>query len=152
MVTATVVATGVLLVGPALTTVSSFPPWWMVALTLGLCAATSSSLPPDPTRSSHDVAARLDVQDYLLHRLRGVLLAFCANHACRSLLVAAMQRYRCCHRIAACCSCTGLHPERVVYLCESPLLAAPRLPPIRPRAAPGAARAGGAAARPLTSV
>jgi len=77
MVTAIVVATGVLLVGPALTTVSPFPPWWMVALVLGLCAATSSSLPPDPTRPSHDVAARLDVQDYLLPIVfGGVLLAF----------------------------------------------------------------------------
>lgn len=77
MVTAIVVATGVLLVGPAVTAVNPFPPWWMVAVALGLSAATSSSLPPDPTRSLHDVAVRLDVQDYLLPVVfGGVLLAF----------------------------------------------------------------------------
>jgi hypothetical protein len=76
MVTAIVVASGVLLVGPAVT-VNPFPPWWMVAMALGVSAATSSSLPSDPPRTSHDVAARLDVQDYLLPVvLGGVLLAF----------------------------------------------------------------------------
>jgi len=76
MVTAIVVASGVLLVGPAVT-VNPFPPWWMVAMALGVSAATSSSLPSDPARTSHDVAARLDVQDYLLPvALGGVLLAF----------------------------------------------------------------------------
>jgi len=76
MVTAIVVASGVLLVGPAVT-VNPFPPWWMVAMALGVSAATSSSLPSDPARTSPDVAARLDVQDYLLPVvLGGVLLAF----------------------------------------------------------------------------
>jgi hypothetical protein len=76
MVTAIVVASGVLVVGPAVA-VNPFPPWWMVAMALGVSAATSSSLPSDPARTSHDVAARLDVQDYLLPVvLGGVLLAF----------------------------------------------------------------------------
>jgi hypothetical protein len=92
MVTAIVVATGVLLVGPAVTTVSPFPPWWMVALVLGLCAATSSSLPPDPTRPSHDVAARLDVQDYPLPIVfGGVLLAFLREPTPAAALLVAAQ-------------------------------------------------------------
>ena len=77
IMTAILVAAGVFIAGPAVMTISPFPPWWMVALALGLSAATSSSLPPDPTRSSHDAAARLDVQDYLLPIvIGGLLLAF----------------------------------------------------------------------------
>ncbi len=77
MVTAIVVATGVFLVSRAATTVNPFPPSWTIALALGLSAATSSSLPSDPTRSPHDVAVDLDVQDYLLPIvLGGLLLAF----------------------------------------------------------------------------
>ena len=92
MVTAILVGTGVFIAGPAVTTISPFPPWWMVALALGLSAATSSSLPPDPTRSSHDVAARLDVHDYLLPIvIGGVLLAFLRDPSPAAALLLAAQ-------------------------------------------------------------
>jgi hypothetical protein len=91
-VTAIVVGTTVLFLGPAVMAVSPFPPWWMVALTLGLCAATSSSLPPDPTRSSHEVAVRVDVQDYLLPIVvGGVVLAFLREPSPASALLVAAQ-------------------------------------------------------------
>jgi hypothetical protein len=73
-------------------TVSTFPPWWMAALALGLCAATSSSVPPDPTRSSHGVAVRLDVQDYLLPIvIGGVLLSFLRDSSPAAALLLAAQ-------------------------------------------------------------
>jgi hypothetical protein len=92
MVTAILVATGVFIAGPAVMAVSQFPPWWLVALALGLSAATSCSLPPDPTSSSHDVAARLDVQDYLLPIvIGGVLLAFLRDPSPAAALLLAAQ-------------------------------------------------------------
>jgi hypothetical protein len=92
MVTAILVAAAVFKAGPAAMTVSPFPPWWIVALVLGLSAATSSSLPPDPTRSSHDVAVRLGVQDYLLPIvIGGVLLAFLRDPSPAAALLLAAQ-------------------------------------------------------------
>jgi hypothetical protein len=92
MVTAVLVAAGVSVAGSAVMTVGPFPPWWMVALALGLSAATSSSVPPDPTRFSHDVAVRLDVQDYLLPIVvGGVLLAFLRNPSPAAALLLAAQ-------------------------------------------------------------
>jgi hypothetical protein len=92
MATAILVAAGVLVAGPAVMTLSPFPPWWMVALALGVSAATSSSVPPDPTRTSHDVAMRLDVQDYLLPIVMGgVLLAFFRDPSPAAALLLAAQ-------------------------------------------------------------
>jgi hypothetical protein len=92
MVTAILVATGVFIAGPAVMTVSPFPPWWMVALALGLSAATSSSLPRDPTSSSQDVAARLDTQDYLFPIvIGGVLLALLRDPSPAAALLLAAQ-------------------------------------------------------------
>ena len=77
LVTAFVIATGLLLADPAVITVGLFPPSWMVALVLGISAATSSSRPTDPTGPSGGVGVRGDVQDYLAPIvIGGVLLAF----------------------------------------------------------------------------
>jgi hypothetical protein len=77
LVTAFVVATGLVLADPAVLTVGLFPPSWMVALVVGISAATSSFRPTDPTGPSGGVGVRWDVQDYLAPIvIGGVLLAF----------------------------------------------------------------------------